>query len=77
MTWIKQLFSRRRLYDELSEEIEQHLEEKIDELVAEGMSRPEAAAAARRQFGSVALSEEESREVWQWPSLEILNRTAW
>ena len=70
MTWIKQLFSRRRLYDELSEEIEQHLEEKIEELVAEGMSRPEATAAARRQFGSVTLTEEESREVWQWPSLE-------
>ena len=70
MTWIKQLFSRRRLYDELSEEIEQHLEEKIDELVAEGMPRREATAAARRQFGSVTLTEEESREVWQWPSLE-------
>ena len=28
------------------------------------------AAAARRQFGSVTLTEEESREVWQWPSLE-------
>src|SRR6516162_1966889 len=70
MTWIKQLFSRRRLYDELSEEIEQHLEEKIEELVAEGMSRPEATAAARRQFGSVTVTEEESREVWQWPSLE-------
>ena len=70
MTWIKQLFSRRRLYHELSEEIEQHLEEKIEELVAEGMSRPEATAAARRQFGSVTVTEEESREVWQWPSLE-------
>ena len=70
MTWIKQLFSRRRLYDELSEEIEQHLEEKIEELVAEGMSRPEATAAARRQFGSVTLTAEDSREVWQWPSLE-------
>ena len=70
MTWIKQLFSRRRLYDELSEEIEQHLEEKIEELVAEGLSRPEATAAARRQFGNVTLTEEESREIWQWPSLE-------
>jgi putative ABC transport system permease protein len=70
MTWIKQLLSRRRLYDELSEEIDQHLDEKIDELIAEGMSRPEATAAARRQFGSVTLTEEESREVWQWPSLE-------
>ena len=36
MNWIKQLFSRRRLYGDLSEEIQEHLEEKIDELVAGG-----------------------------------------
>jgi len=30
MTWLKQLFSRRRLYDDLSEEIREHLEEKIE-----------------------------------------------
>jgi predicted permease len=70
MTWLTQLFSRRRLYDELSEEIQQHLEEKIAGLVAEGMSRPDATRAARREFGNVSLTEEESREVWQWPSLE-------
>src|SRR6266446_6808556 len=46
MTWLKQLFSRRRLYGDLSEEIREHLEEKIEELVAGGMSREEAAYAA-------------------------------
>jgi predicted permease len=70
MSWIKQLFSRRRLYDELSQEIREHLEEKIEELLAGGMSRKEATAAARRQFGNVSLAEQEGREVWQWPSLE-------
>ena len=30
MTWLKQLFSRRRLYDDLSEEIRKHLDEKIE-----------------------------------------------
>ena len=30
MTSLKQLFSRRRLYDELSEEIREHLDEKIE-----------------------------------------------
>jgi hypothetical protein len=45
MNWFKQLFSRRRLYDDLSEEIRQHLEEKIEELVASGMLRKEAAQA--------------------------------
>jgi hypothetical protein len=70
MNWFKQLFSRRRLYDDLSEEIQAHLEEKIEELVASGMPRKEAAAAARREFGNVTLIEEDSREVWQWPSIK-------
>jgi len=70
MRWVKQLFSRRRLYDDLSEEIRLHLEEKIEELVADGMSRRDATAVARREFGNVSRAEEESREVWQWASLE-------
>jgi putative ABC transport system permease protein len=72
MKWFKQLFSRRRVYDELSEEIRQHIEEKIEELVTSGMLRREAAAAARREFGNVTLTEETSREVWRWPSIENL-----
>ena len=70
MNWLKQLFSRRRLYGDLSVEIQQHLEEKIEELVSSGMPRKEAAAAARRQFGNVTLIENDGREVWQWPSME-------
>src|SRR5712672_4861894 len=72
MMWLKQLFSRRRLYGDLSEEIQEHLEEKIEELVAGGMSRKEAAYAARREFGNVTLTEEDSRTVWRWPSVEEL-----
>src|SRR5690349_8382076 len=68
--WLKQLFSRRRLYGELSEEIREHLEEKIEELVANGMSRKEATYAARREFGNVTLIEEDGRTVWRWPSIE-------
>ena len=30
MSWLKQLFSRCRLYGDLSEEIREHLEEKIE-----------------------------------------------
>ncbi len=70
MNWLKQLFARRGLYDDLSAEIEEHLAEKIDELVAGGMSREEATFAARREFGNVLQIEERSREVWQWPALE-------
>src|ERR1700675_1614744 len=72
MNWFKQLFSRRRLYNDLSAEIHEHLEEKIEELVAGGMPRKEAAAAARREFGNVTLLEEGSRAVWRWPSIENL-----
>src|SRR5258708_13948076 len=70
MNWFKQLLSRRSLYNDLSEEIQAHLEEKIEELVASGMPRKEATAAARREFGNVTLIEEDSREVWQWPSIK-------
>src|SRR6266436_4956465 len=70
MMWLKQLFSRRRLYGDLSEEIQEHLEEKIEELVANGMSRKEAVATARREFGNVTLIEEDSRNAWRWPSIE-------
>src|SRR5467141_4474398 len=72
MSWFKHLFLRRRLYGNLSEEIQEHLEEKIEELVAGGMSREEATHAARRGFGNVTLLEEDGREVWQWRSLENL-----
>ena len=70
MNWLKHFFSRRQLYRELSEEIQAHIDEKVEELVAEGMSREEAMPCARRQFGNVGLIEEDSREVWRWPSVE-------
>jgi predicted permease len=70
MIWLKQLFSRRRLYNDLSDEMRQHLEEKIEELVAAGTPRKEAITAARRQFGNVTLLERDSRDVWRWPSVE-------
>jgi predicted permease len=70
MNSLKRLFSRRRIYGELSEEIREHLEEKIEELVADGMPRKEATAMARRAFGNVTLTEEDSRNAWRWPSVE-------
>ncbi|MGA2250154.1 ADOP family duplicated permease [Terracidiphilus sp.] len=70
MTWLKQFFSRRRRYDDISVSIEEHITERADELMAEGMPRAEAEQAARREFGNVALMEERSREAWQWMWLE-------
>src|SRR6266567_2490811 len=70
MGWLRRLFSRRRLYNELSETIREHLEEKVADLMDQGMTREQAERVARRDFGNVTRIEERSREVWQWPALE-------
>src|SRR5215475_383710 len=74
MLWLRQIVARRRLSTDLSEEIQQHLDEKVEELVAKGMPREEAIHSARREFGNLALVEEQCREVWGWPWIE--NRLA-
>src|SRR3979490_2318684 len=70
MSWCKKLLLRRRYYGDLSEEIRGHLEEKIEELVAGGMTRRDAALAARRGVGNATRLEEDSREERHWPSAE-------
>src|SRR5512147_2835935 len=70
MNWLKQLFTRRKMYDDLAEEIQLHLGEKVEALMAEGIPRKEAEQRARRAFGNVAAIAEEGREVWQWPTVE-------
>jgi putative ABC transport system permease protein len=72
MQRFRQIFARRRRYSDLAVSIREHLEEKIEELMEEGMSREDAACAARREFGNVALIEEQSREVWQQPVLQYI-----
>ncbi|MHB1856612.1 MAG: ABC transporter permease [Acidobacteriaceae bacterium] len=72
MSWLKQLFIRRRRYNELSETIREHLDEKIADLMDGGMTREQANHTARREFGNVTRIEERSREVWQWPALESI-----
>jgi len=74
MNWLQQLVSRPREYSNVSEEIAEHLQEKVDELISGGMSRPDAEAAARRQFGNALLIEEHSREVWQWAVFDSILR---
>ena len=72
MRWLRNLFSRDKAYDDLAEEIRQHLDERVEALVGEGMNREEAEHAARRAFGNSTVIEERGREVWQWPRLESL-----
>jgi len=73
MTWFGRIFRRRRLHDELAEELRTHIEEKTEQLMRlEGLSRAEARQAALRAFGNPTLVEEQSREVWQWSTLESI-----
>ncbi len=66
------VFARRRLYRDLSEEIEQHIAERVDALVESGAPRSEAIHIARREFGNATLIAEQGREVWQWPIFDSL-----
>ena len=70
--WPRGLFSRKRLYGDLADEMREHLEEKTEQFMREGMGREEATHAARRAFGNAVLIEERGREVWQWPRLESI-----
>lgn len=76
MNWIPTIFRRGKLYDDLSEEISLHIEERVEQLRSAGMSREEAEREARIAFGNLALVQERSREVWQWPTLESLGADA-
>src|SRR5580698_8260614 len=72
MNWIPGIFRRRRLFDELSEEMRLHLDEHVERLMQQGLSPQEAQRQARIAFGNQAVIEERSREVWQWPTLESI-----
>lgn len=74
MNPLKRIFQRRRMTDDLSEEMRQHLEEKIESLVVGGMPREDAVHAAHRAFGNATLLEQRSREVWMWQWIESLLR---
>lgn len=56
--------------DEFDSEIRDHLRLLADRYVTQGMSREEAAAAARRQFGNVTILREDRRELQTLPSIE-------
>jgi len=72
MNSIARIFKRRRLYEDLSEEIHGHLDEKTNELIDNGMPAEQAALVARREFGNVTVIEERGRETWHWVWLEAL-----
>ena len=73
MGWLDAIFRRKHLYDELDEEVHEHIEEKTEQLMRlENLSRAEARQAALRAFGNPTLVQTRSREVWQWSWIESL-----
>jgi predicted permease len=72
MKWIINFVRRRRADRQLAQEVEAHLEEKMADLMDSGMPERQAREKARREFGSVALHRQDSREAWGWVWLETL-----
>ncbi len=66
------LFRRSRFDRELEDEIGSHIQACADDLEQGGMTRAEALRQARRQFGPMLRSREESRSAWQVRWLEDL-----
>ena len=66
------LFNRRRFETELDAEIQFHLEARADELESAGLTRPAALAQARREFGSAARMQEDTRSAWEFRRLDDL-----
>jgi len=61
---------RRRFEADLTQELEFHREMKERELVERGAGSADAASAARRALGSLALAQDQSRDVRIWPWLD-------
>ena len=77
MSWLSRIANALRPGDVdtvLDDEIRFHIESRIADIVAGGMSRDAAEAAARRQFGNRLRIREESRDVKLLPWLDSLVR---
>jgi predicted permease len=71
---VRGFFGPRKRDSDFDEEVQAHLQLLVDRFVAQGMSRGDAAAAARRQFGNTTLLQEDRRELRTLVSLEDLAR---
>ena len=61
--WMRSLLSRRRVENELDEELRYHLERQIDENIASGMGYTAARRAALREFIAFEQRKEECRDM--------------
>ena len=59
---LRAVFKRHALESDMQAEMRDHLDRATERLAARGMSRDDARLAARREFGNVAVLEEEARD---------------
>jgi len=77
MRWIRRItfwLQRRRMADELREEMETHRALREDALARDGAR--DAAVRSRRALGNFALAQEDAHDVWIWPWLDSVVRDA-
>jgi predicted permease len=61
-SWFRATFLRSREEREMDTELRFHLEARIDDLLRDGLSRPEALRRARLEFGGIESAKEDCRE---------------
>jgi predicted permease len=71
---LRLLVGRDRATQDLQEEMRLHRELRAEQLRAQGVPDPEA--AARREFGNATHLAELSRDAWLWPGIEALGQDA-
>jgi macrolide transport system ATP-binding/permease protein len=70
------MMRRKRLLEDLDQDIRDHIERETLDNIDRGMSPEEARYAALRKFGNVTRVKEQTREVWSWVWLEQLIQDA-
>jgi putative ABC transport system permease protein len=65
---------RQEFEQDLEEEIQSHLQLETDQNTESGMTADEARDAARKKFGPIATSKENTRQVWGWATIDRLQQ---
>src|SRR4051812_32194202 len=60
--WLRAAFRHDAMNREMNDEMARHLEAATARYEARGLTRPEAELAARREFGNVAVLQEDARD---------------
>ena len=76
MTRLLNLFRRRRdqLERDLDRELRYHMDRRVEDLITDGLSEPEARRLASIEFGGVPQVQEAVRDTWIWRWLDALLR---